>query len=277
MKKICSFTFLYLFHSALCLDRNNETLRRVDCLLDLEFYHPESDQCFPALEQGPCDQDEWLLPDLSDPGLGRCQRMSVARGCEAIILESGEVGCREDLEDENDVAFLKVNSHIGKNSEYSPHLSLFQGNCDPGELLMPANFVLNTLSCPEKYHCSTIYKDKLISIKIANGNNALARKGIDHFRNLKCKLKNPRALCIPDNKQSLLDPENIFQSFKNPKLICKKNPCSRAQKPTLNEDGYYVCGNILGLNSLTYNPKNKCTKRQRFSALRGRCIPRFLG
>ena len=110
MKKICSFTFLYLFHSALCLDRNNETLRRVDCLLDLEFYHPESDQCFPALERGPCDQDEWLLPDLSDPGLGRCQRMSVARGCDAIILESGEVGCREDLEDEND-AFTKVSSY----------------------------------------------------------------------------------------------------------------------------------------------------------------------
>ena len=116
MKKLSSFTLLCLFHFTLSLDRNNlnnnnETLRRVDCLLDLEFYHPDSDQCFPALERGPCDQDEWLLPDLSDPGLGRCQRMSVARGCEAIILESGEVGCREDLEDENDVAFIKVNSH----------------------------------------------------------------------------------------------------------------------------------------------------------------------
>ena len=113
MKKLCSFTLLCLFHSTLCLgrnnlDNNNETLRRVDCLLDLTFYHPDSDQCFPALERGPCDQDEWLLPDLSDPGLGRCQRMSVARGCEAIILESGEVGCREDSEDENDVAFIKV-------------------------------------------------------------------------------------------------------------------------------------------------------------------------
>ena len=162
-------------------------------------------------------------------------------------------------------------------STLNTQFSLVQGNCDQGELLMPANFVLNTLSCPEKYHCSTIYKDKLLSLRIANGNNALARKGIDHFRNLKCKLKNPRALCIPDNKQSLLDPGNIFQSFKNPKLICKKNPCSRAQKPTLNEDGYYVCGNILELNSVTFNSGNKCRKGQRFSALRGRCISRFLG
>merc|ERR1712179_193135 len=127
--------------------------------------------------------------------------------------------------------------------------------------------VLNSLSCPEKFHCSTNYKNKLLSIKIANGNIALARKGIDHFRNLKCKLRNPRALCIPDNKQSLLDPENIFQSFKNPKLICKKNPCPGAQ-PTLNEDGYYVCD---------FQSWNKCKKGQRFSAPRGRCISRIFG
>jgi len=153
---------------------------------------------------------------------------------------------------------------------------LVKGKCNQDELLMPTNFVLNSLSCPEKFHCSTNYKNKLLSIKIANGNIALARKGIDHFRNLKCKLRNPRALCIPDNKQSLLDPENIFQSFKNPKLICKKNPCPN-QKPTLNEDGYYVCGNILGLNSVTFNPGSKCRKNQRFSAVRGRCISRLFG
>ena len=73
------------------------------------IYDPASDQCFPALERGPCDQGDWLIPDPGDPGLGRCQRMTVpTRGCEAIILESGEVGCSEDLEDENDVAFFKV-------------------------------------------------------------------------------------------------------------------------------------------------------------------------
>ena len=107
MKKLCIFTLLPLLPLTQCMD--NETLRRVDCLLDLEFYDPASDQCYPALERGPCDQDDWLLPDPVDPGLGRCQKMTLpTRGCEAIILESGEVGCREDVEDEDDVAFIKV-------------------------------------------------------------------------------------------------------------------------------------------------------------------------
>ena len=110
MKDICIFTLLLLHPLIQSMDNNNnETLRRVDCLLDFKFYDPASDQCFPALERGPCDQGDWLLPDSRDPGLGRCYKMTLpTQGCEAIILESGEVGCREDVEDENDVAFIKV-------------------------------------------------------------------------------------------------------------------------------------------------------------------------
>ena len=110
MIKLCSFGLLYLLLPVtFCLAADNDTLRRVDCLLGLEFYHPESDQCFPALERGPCDQDDWLVPDPSDPGLGGCQRMTLpATGCEAVILESGEPGCAEDVKEDNEVAFIKV-------------------------------------------------------------------------------------------------------------------------------------------------------------------------
>ena len=88
MKKLCLFGLLYLLLSVtFSLAANNDTLRRVECLLGLEFYHPESDQCFPALEQGPCDQDHWLVPDPSNTGLGGCQSMRLPdTGCEAHSL-----------------------------------------------------------------------------------------------------------------------------------------------------------------------------------------------
>ena len=110
MKKLCISTLLFLLPLVIqCMDDNNETLRRVDCLLDLEFYDPASDQCYPALERGPCDQDDWLVPDPSDPGLGGCQRMTLpATGCEAVILGRGEPGCAEDVKEDNEVAFIKV-------------------------------------------------------------------------------------------------------------------------------------------------------------------------
>ena len=142
---------------------------------------------------------------------------------------------------------------------------------------MPKNFILNTRSCPDKFHCTTNYKNSFADARIANGNNALARKVLDHFRDLKCKLRDPRALCIPDNRQSLLLPENIFQSFKNSRLLCQKNPCPKSQKPTQNEEGYYVCENVLGLNSVTAGSGALCRRNQRYSASRGRCIARFLG
>ena len=47
---------------------------------------------------------------------------------------------------------------------------------------MPANFILNTFPCPDKFFCSSVYKHALKSIEIALGNEALARKAIDHLR-----------------------------------------------------------------------------------------------
>ena len=47
---------------------------------------------------------------------------------------------------------------------------------------MPVNFILNTFSCPDKFICSSVYKHALKSIEIALGNEALARKAIDHLR-----------------------------------------------------------------------------------------------
>ena len=184
---------------------------------------------------------------------------------------------------------------------------------------MPVNFILNTFSCPDKFICSSVYKHALKSIEIALGNEALARKAIDHFRqgeleggelsytnwgfrlnlirskkispqlscslllilldlrSLKCKLKDPRALCIPDNRLSIFLPENIFQSFKNPKLVCKKNPCPSTQKPFQMEDGSFGCQNILGLNSVTSGFGNLCRKGQRFSQAKNKCVSRFFG
>ena len=242
------------------LSVNNETLRRVDCLLDLEFYHPESDQCFPALEQGPCDGDEWLLPDISDPGLGRCQQRTLEdKDCaEAVILENGEVGCREDV-DNIDVPYTK-------------------GKCEIGELLLPENFQNNRRPCPAKFKCSTNYRNTLNSIKrIYAGNIALANKAREHFSDMICNPENPRALCIPENKKSKLLPENLYQSFQIPKLVCKKNPCLSYQKPNPNELGSYVCQNVLGLNSATHVATSLCRPRQRWSKARGKCIAKFFG
>ena len=97
------------------------------------------------------------------------------------------------------------------------------------------------------------------------------------LRSLKCKLKDPRALCIPDNRLSIFLPENIFQSFKNPKLVCMKNPCSSAKKPFQMEDGSFVCQNILALNSVTSGFGNLCRRNQRFSQAKNKCVARFFG
>ena len=228
----------------------SETYNREKCLLRHTFYHPLSGECYPGLERGPCDQGQWLVPDPRDPGVARCHQTPANVGAchTTALLDSGELTCLENT----DVMEAFTQAH-----------------CNTGDLLMPANFHLNKKPCPDKFHCSTNY---LNDIREKRG-SLLYGPAREYLRNLKCSEKDPTSVCMPDNGESPFLPKNIYQSFKNSKLVCKKNPCPHS-RPTLDKNGYYICQNPLvplWLGSVT----DKCRRGQIFR--RGRCVSRFFG
>ena len=228
----------------------SDIYHRERCLLSHTFYHPQSGECHPGLERGPCDIGQWLVPDPGHPGVATCHQTpaDVVTKCHTPVhLDSGQLTCLEST----DVMEAFTQAH-----------------CTTGEILMPANFELNKKPCPDNFHCSSNYQKYIQEKK----GSLLYGPAVEYLRNLKCD-NDPRSVCLPDNGKSPFLLENIYDSFKNPKLICKKNPCP-SSLPALDEKGYYICQNnlvALWMGSL----HNKCRKGQIFR--RGRCVSRFFG
>ena len=220
------------------------------CLLGYKFYHRQSGQCYPGLERGPCGDTEMMVPDTRDPGLGRCQRVPAeARACHTpAILDTGEITCLEDT----DVTEVFTQAH-----------------CNTGELLMPANFILNKKPCPDNFHCSLNYKKVIQSQR----GTLLYEDALEFLKTLKCD-DAPRSVCLPDNGKSPFLSENIYQSFKNSKLVCMKNPCPHT-KPIFDEEGYYVCQNNLVPLWTGSLSRRRCRRGQILR--RGICVSRFFG
>ena len=244
---------LYTRRDLILSDAHN----REQCLLSHTFYHPQSGECHQGLERGPCDPGELLVPDLGAPGVARCQQTPAHVGeCHTIaILESGELTCLE-------------NTNVMD--------AFTQGNCSTGDLLMPANFELNKKPCPDNFHCSSNYQQYIEE----KSGSLLYGPAREFLRNLQCDKDPrsgsnmlPRSVCLPDNGESPFLPENIYHSFKNPELVCQKNPCPQSL-PTLDENGYYICQKPL---STLWSGSNQHMCRLGRIFRRGRCVSRFFG
>ena len=109
------------------------------CLLQAMFYYPPSGECYEPLEQGPCDQAQWLVPTVQDKMVLECQQRPDTRSPETFILSS-------------DGSVVKDRGEDGKMFE--------MGECEPTERLLPDNFVMNTKPCPKHHQC-------LSNIKVA--------------------------------------------------------------------------------------------------------------
>ena len=73
---------------------DTETQSRDDvrlCLLQAMFYYPPSGECHEPLEQGPCDQAQWLVPALRDKMVLQCQQRPQTPNSGFILKSDGSV------------------------------------------------------------------------------------------------------------------------------------------------------------------------------------------
>ena len=62
------------------------------CFLQNKFYHPQSGECQDPLEQGPCDQTQWLVPSTQDKMVLECwQRQETQESVVFIMKSNGDV------------------------------------------------------------------------------------------------------------------------------------------------------------------------------------------
>ena len=228
------------------------------CLLEFLFYHAPTDTCWPALERGPCAGDQWLVTSPAQPGVVECQaRTRDTADCAPVILDTGEVGCREDA------ALDQIYT---------------RGRCGEGERLLPDNFAMNTRPCPASHRCSTRHRTVLTAIEDLDqaAVRDLEGKVAEFLKEFVCS-DNPQkfGICLPADKTSPFLKSNLQQTFKDPKLVCKKNPCPEDQEPFVNEDGFHRCRNVFRSTRFSGNLGRACKRNQIYR--RNKCVSRFFG
>ena len=225
------------------------------CLLQAKFHHPPSGECHEPLEQGPCDQAQWLVPALRDKMVLECQQRPQTPSPRFILKSDGSVV--EDRGEDDQMFDI--------------------GECGKTEMLLPKNFVMNTKPCPKHHQCLSNIK---VAYKVLEAIDqtkeyeyALTQ---DLFKSMICsKEPQKRALCLPKNKTNPVTEENLFNSLQFPELICMKNPCPAGQQPYQAEKGYFRCKKTPGLRSIFSTGTNLCPKNKLFR--RGRCMSKFFG
>ena len=147
-----------------------------------------------------------------------------------------------------------------------------RAHCGEGERLLPANFAMNTRPCPARHWCRSTYPGPRAVMEAFNRSGDKVRSFLE---DLVCS-DNPakRGVCLPvNNQESLFSAENIYQSFKDPDLVCKKSPCPPGREPFLDPDGYHRCRNRIG--RFSGNLGRPCKRNQIYR--RGKCVSRFFG
>ena len=227
------------------------------CLLSGQLHHPVTGSCWAPLEQGPCPPGSWLVPLAQESGEGECRARAVS--CPApVIREGGEVGCLEQEEE-------------------ALHQAYTRAHCRQGERLVPANLALHTRPCPAHHACSRDYLAAWNTLQQQRSD--FHKKALQHMKDMICS-EEPRRVCLPDNGKSPFLAESIYQSFKNPQLVCAENPCPQGQEPYEDENGYVECVSILGLNSLSDGTSEANCRRNQVWRERdgvGKCVSRFFG
>ena len=277
-----------MFTSIISNTTPDELSRRL-CLLEGQYYYPESTLCSDPFEDNLCESgSSWLLP-TSVPGEVQCQeiREDLFNCTETRIDDKGEAYCIK---------------------EEAPELFRRAG-CPENKILMPDNFMENTKPCPRDFMCSRNYKNVFFFINIhdKDGKTELTKKEIDYtFSLLVCSGSRSisstdlRMVCVP-NTGSLADNSKLLDSFKPSEMTCQDNPCPRGKWPWVSAaDGFQRCLEERSVEEIQNCPQNyfvvealgklecqeinpiysniageKCKKGKIF--LNGRCRPRFFG
>ena len=228
MKTMDLFRLLVMFTSILSNTTPDELSRRL-CLLEGQYYHPESTSCSDPFDEDHCEPGpSWLLP-TSVPGEVQCQeiREDLSNCAVPGIDNNGEAYCIN----EEDTVY-----------DEAPEQVLYRrASCPESKILMPDNFMENTKPCPRDFMCSINYKNafSFINKHYKNGETELAKKEKEFaLTSLVCSgskgtgpSTEPKMACVP-NTGSLADNSIILDSLKVSQLTCQDNP---------KVDGYYRC------------------------------------
>ena len=116
-------------------------LSRRLCLLEGKYHHPGSGTCTDPFDEDHCEPGSWLLP-TSLPGEVQCQKISedLFNCAEPGINDNGEAYC---INEENTV-----------HDEAPEQLMFRRADCPENKILMPDNFIENTIPCPRDFTCS---------------------------------------------------------------------------------------------------------------------------
>ena len=226
------------------------------CFLQSKLYHPQSGECKDPLEQGPCDEDQWLAPSTQDKMVLECQQRPETLDGESFkILSNGSVV--REKEQENGSIF-KI------------------GDCKPTERLLPVNFAMNTKPCPKNHQCSSKVSESLKVLEAIVKTNRFLEIELTHkfFKNMICSREpQKQALCLPRDKTNPVTAENLYNSLHMPELICVEKPCPSGKEPYQDEKGYIRCESPFP--RFTDVNSKSCKKRRILR--RGRCTPRWIG
>jgi len=212
------------------------------CLIANSFYHKRDDRCEEPFQQGPCKDGYWMMLDTLTSGQVTCQRRPERFiDCKEVILgPGGQPQCATDLENE----------------------TLFS-SCGGGSgVIIPENFVENTMSCPHEFKCqekesgapsTKSYWASLSLLKVDQDQEAV-KSGKAYLKSMVCNFET-KSICVPvKNRNALLANENIIKSFQRPKTSCQRNPCSVGKWPWIDNEGYLQCVPIREGTNITNCP-----------------------
>ena len=279
MKKVARFWVMILISpaagSVLGERRRKDSVS--SCLLKNHFYDEHSGSCQVPLDPGSCPPGQWLLPSEQPGELFCCPDEPMAELCTPVLLP----GQRKVVCEENILA-----------ERYN------QGQCGPGELVLPENFQADSLPCPHSFSCTdtrnnSLYHRALKTLQEVGGSSSGHEK--KYLKDLVCDYQT-HSLCLPDQEtDSLFTMETMLASLKSPLDRCRANPCPPGRRPWLEEDGYYRCltatpdtancppgslthrdgqlhCDLLGLKSVAPARQARCPRRQIWSRYREKCI-----
>ena len=299
MKKLNLIRFLVMVTSIISNTTQDELSRRL-CLLEGQYYHPESTSCSDPFDEDHCEPgSSWLLP-TSVPGEVQCQeiREDLSNCAVPGIDNNGEAYC--------------INEEDTVYDEAPEQVLHRRASCPENKIMMPDNFMENTKPCPKDFMCSINYKNafSFINKHYKNGETELAKKEKEYANSsLVCSgskgtgpSTEPKMACVP-NTGSLADNSKLLDSFKLSEMTCQDNPCPRGKWPWVSAaDGFQRCLEERSVEEIQNCPQNyfvvealgklecqeinpiysniageKCKKRKIWDEERGRCRPRFFG
>ena len=81
--------------TAFILTQAEASVQVKTCLLNYTLYHPGTGQCWEGLEQGPCEEAQWVVAARGAAGEAECRARPLT--CDVpVLLDSGDVGCLEE-------------------------------------------------------------------------------------------------------------------------------------------------------------------------------------